>query len=208
MPHAGWQRRFELQRWAEDHLYDTQVPKPEDWPSEHRLPTCGVSPTYCGEHAPGLTGLYGLLNGLKLLMAPHAPLRPADERELLEVGWRFMSGREALAPHRGMRRGTLVRLAEAMTFALSRIRGQWTQCELTERRARRDSAGTGATLEKAVVSGRVPLVLLGKGQYSALRGYTPASWLLFDAAGRQWVQRTKKGVAWTPTLIVSLWRPG
>ncbi len=46
-------------------------------------------------------------------------------------------------------------------------------------------------LERSVVAKRVVLILLGGGHYTALRGYTSGSWLLFDAMGRLWMQRSR-----------------
>ena len=45
-------------------------------------------------------------------------------------------------------------------------------------------------LERSVVTKRAVLILLGRGHYTVLRGYTSGSWLLFDAMGRLWMQRS------------------
>lgn len=61
-------------------------------------------------------------------------------------------------------------------------------------------------LERSVGLKRAVLILLGGGHYTVLRGYTSASWLLFDAMGRLWMQRSS--VEHEPTVlpIVSLSR--
>ena len=136
--------------------------------------------------------MYALLNGFKLLLAEAAPLRPADEMMLLELGWSFIHGRGTIAPHIGMRQHSFIRLAEAMSFALSRRRGDWVRCEAVQMEpAERIQAA--ATLERLLVAKRVVLILLGRGHYTVLRGYTPASWLIFDAMGRQWMLRRGVG---------------
>jgi hypothetical protein len=63
-----------------------------------------------------------------LLVAHVAPLKPSDEQMLLEVGCKFMRGREALSPLRGLRSQIVIRLAEAMVFALVR-REDWIESQ-------------------------------------------------------------------------------
>lgn len=197
-------RQFELAHWAGEHLHNPKAVQPEDWPDACRLRTNGVMPTFGGEYAPGLTGLYAVLNGLKLLVAEVAPLKPSDEQMLLEVGCNFMIGREVITPHRGIRTHMLIRMAEAMAFALVRRRGDWVRSERV-RFLEPYSVGSRAILERTVLAKRVILVLLGRGHYSVLRGYTSESWLLFDATGRQWMLRRQNGqdAALRPILILS-----
>lgn len=202
---VGRRRRSKLQQWSNDHLHDPQKSTPDDWPTEHRLPAAKVLPVYCGDYAPGLTGLYSVLNGLKLLMASHTPLKPSDERQLLEIGWNFMKGREAMPPNRGMRRATFIRLAEAMSFGLSRRRGEWVRWERTDTRTPHSQTNANSILERQLVAGRVVLVLLGWGEYTVLRGYTETSWLLFDAAGRHWIRRKALPVELGPLPVLTLW---
>lgn len=196
-----WRRRHELSTWAIDHIYTPNVEQPEDWPDVYRRGPRGLSPLYCGDHATGLTGVYALVNGFKLLLAEAAPLRPSDETMLLELGWNFMRGRGMVAPHVGMRQHSFIRMAEAMSFALSRRRGDWVRCEVP----RMDAAyriQAAATLERLLVAKRVVLILLGRGHYTVLRGYTPAGWLIFDAMGRQWMLR--RGAARVTTFMLIL----
>jgi len=205
VPRPDWRRRYALELWAVENLLHLNGKPPEDWPDASRLPTNGVMPIYCGEYALGLTGLYAIVNGLRLLLAGMGPLKPSDEQMLLEVGCTFMSGREALIPSRGLRAELFIRMAEAMAFALSRRRGVWIQCERLEAEVMR-RAKLAPLLERSIVAKRVVLILLGRGHYSALRGYTRDSWLLFDATGREWMlRRGKIGIA-TPRPILMLSR--
>ena len=204
MARFDWRQRHKLQHWALENLYTQKAEVPDDWPASERLRTDAVFPIYCGEYARGLTGSYAILNGLKLLLAELVPLKPSEEQMLLEVGWTFLSGREPLAPHRGIRVNTMVRLAEAMAFALSRRRADWVQCDRLELREYSASA-TATLLERLAVAKRVVLVLLGRGHYTVVRGYTRDSWLLFDATGRQWMLRRATGhnAIMKPILMLS-----
>lgn len=58
-----------------DHRFAVNVDHPEDWPERQRLPSRDTSPSYCGEHAPGFTGAYAVINSLKLLLSEAAPLQ-------------------------------------------------------------------------------------------------------------------------------------
>ena len=197
-------RKFELAHWAIENLHNPKAVQPEDWPDACRLRTNGVLPIFSGDYAPGLTGLYAILNGLKLLVAEVAPLKPSEEQMLFEVGCNFMKGREAITPHRGIRSHMLIRVAEAMAFALVRRRGDWILSEPV-RLLGPCPVGSHALLERTVLAKRVALVLLGRGHYSVLQGYTSASWLLFDATGRQWMlrRRNRQDAALRPILILS-----
>jgi hypothetical protein len=197
-------RKSVLIHWAVENLHLPAALQPEDWPEGDRLPTNGETPIYCGEYALGLTGLYAILNSLKLLVAGVAPLKPSDEQVLLEAGFNFMRGREAITPCRGIRSHLLVRAAEAMVFAFMRRRDEWIVSEQML------SAGLhplkrSVFFERAIVARRVVLVLLGQGHFSVLRGFTRESWLLFDATGRQWMLRRqdRRDVAPRPILILS-----
>ena len=204
MVRIGWRRQYALAHWAVENLHRPEADLPEDWPEASRFRTHGAFPTYCGEYAPGLTGPYAILNGLKLLVAEVSPLKPSEEQMLLQIGCDFMSGRDTMTPHRGLRLDTFVRMAEAMAYALSRRRGAWIQCERMQL-SRKQDREQRSLLERSVVAKRVVLILLGRGHYSVLRGFTLDSWLLFDATGRQWMlRRGKRGYAMLkPILMLS-----
>lgn len=205
MPRLDWRRRYALELWAVENLHHLNAKPPEDWPDASRLHTNGVVPLYGGEYAPGLTGLYAIVNGLRLLLAGVSPLKPSDEQMLLEVGCTFMSGREALIPSRGLRVELFIRMAEAMAFALSRRRGGWVQCERLELEIMRQTT-MFHFFERSVIGKQVVLILLGRGHYSVLRGYTRDSWLLFDATGREWMLRRGKRGNSLPKPILMLSR--
>lgn len=119
MSKAARRRRLELQHWAEEHALAPQIEEPEDWPTECRLGPTGLYPTFCGDHAPGFVGLYAIINALSLLLAETSPLKPAEERMLLDAGWKFLSRRGPVAPWHGIRANVFERLAEGLAFTLS-----------------------------------------------------------------------------------------
>lgn len=181
-------RRLELQFWAQAYAFEPSCEPPEDWPEQWRLGPAGFCPCYCGDHAPGFIGLYAIINGLALLLAETEPLKPAEERRLIDLGWKFLASRGLVAPWHGVRTINFERLAESLTYALSRNRRQWVRCERIETR-QLDRALLIPTLERLIVASRVVIILLGRGHYTVLRGFTPTSWLLFDATGRVWMKR-------------------
>jgi hypothetical protein len=135
--------------------------------------------------------LYTILNGLALLLAETAPLKPAEERALVELGWKFLAGRGPIAPWHGIRTGPFERLAHSLAYALSRSRNQWIRCELIDA----DNLGCDVialSLERLIVAKNVIIILLGRSHYTVLRGFTPFSWLLFDATGRFWMKRDRE----------------
>lgn len=192
MSKVSRRRRLELQQWAEEYALAPQIEEPEDWPTECRLGPTGLYPTYCGDHAPGFVGLYAIINALSLLLATTSPLKPAEERMLLDQGWKFLSGRGPVAPWHGIRANIFARLAEGLSFTLSRHRSQWIRCERAELTSCASSLEVGIIFERLLVANRAVIILLGRGHYAVLRGYTPLSWLLFDATGRMWMKRDRE----------------
>ncbi|MCA1654424.1 MAG: hypothetical protein ABR588_02670 [Sphingomicrobium sp.] len=183
-------RRAQLQRWAREYAFAPGAQPPEGWPDAHRLCPAGLYPLQCGENARGvLTAIYAVANAGRLLLFESQPLRPSEEWTLLEAGWRFVRDHRAAAgPWSGVQTTMVERLAEAMTILLLRCRASTIRCE-------RVSIGNvrggsfDLTLERLLVGRCVVVVLLGRGHYTVVHGYTGKSWLLFDATGRSWTKR-------------------
>lgn len=185
----NWRERAQLECWANDHLYSRNLDFPENWPEVSRFGAGGEPPLYCGDHAIGLTAVYSVVNAIKLLVAETTPLQPSEERYCLEQGWRFLSGRVAMTPDKGLRVHLVSRLAEAMSFAFGRRRQISVRCDPIDPPLSVEP--TRDFLERCVVARRVVLILLGGAHYTVLRGYTSGSWLVFDATGRHWMQRLR-----------------
>jgi hypothetical protein len=171
-------RRMELQFWSEEYALAPDVEAPADWPIAYRLGSPGLYPATCGDHAPGFIGLYAVINGLALVLSQNAPLRPAEERLLIDQGWKFLTSRGLVAPWHGTQSGLIERLAEALTFTLSRRRNQFIRCERVDLAGNVRSEQLGIVLERLVVAKRVVVILLGGGHYTVIRGFTPFSWLI------------------------------
>ncbi len=191
MSKVARRRRLELQHWSEEYALAPHIEEPEDWPIECRLGPIGLYPTFCGDHAPGFVGLYAIINALSLLLAETSPLKPAEERMLLDQGWKFLSGRGPVAPWHGIRTNIFERLAEGLSLTLSRHRDHWIRCERAELTSYASGPELGTVFERLLVAKRAVIILLGRGHYAVLRGYTPLSWLLFDATGRMWMKRDR-----------------
>ncbi len=119
---SRWRERAQLACWAQDHLHSQSVHSPDNWPEVSRLAVGEEVPLYCGDHAVGLTGVYSVVNAMKLIMAETTPIQPSEEGYLLELGWRFLGDRIAIMPSKGLRMSVVIRLAEAMLFAFGRRR--------------------------------------------------------------------------------------
>lgn len=202
-------RQLKLQVWAKAHALDPSVASPEDWPQRFRLDPAGSWALSAGDCAPGFVGLYTVVNALDLLLANSKPLEPAEKKWLLDIGWRFLSDRNPIRLWSSVRLGTMVRMTDALCFALARRRSRFIGCHeirLATIKLR------PLNIERFIVSRQSVIILLGDGQYSVLRGYTPESWLLFDCNGRSWIKRRASDTAermqprnrQTQTAIVAL----
>lgn len=154
-----------------------------------------VGPLWHGDGLLGLSGIYAIVNAIRLTLAHKHILNAIEIHELLTAGTKFMSGR--LTPQQAMLSGLRVtlwrRLAEAMTETTRRRIGVWIWVErLHPSDLGRDAAF--ATLEQAVLQMRVPMMLCRSGHYTVVSGFTPSSLLLFDSGGACWVTRRLTGV--------------
>ena len=187
-------RRIGLQVWAGTHALESNVHDPEDWPERFRLDAVGSWPLSAGDCAPGFVGLYTVINALDLVLSPLEPLEPSEIDWLLNIGWQFLMDRRPVRLSSSVRLDTMIRLADALSFSLSRRRGcvvvsSDVSVSLVE--------PASAKLERLIVARQAVIVLLGRGHYSVLRGFTPESWLLFDSTGRRWVRRRgRRGHPW------------
>ena len=200
------QERLALRQWAIEHALAPHIEAPENWPTRVRVGSYSIYPAHCGDHVPGFVGLYSIINGLALLLEETSPLKPAEERMLLDMGWKYLAGRGPVAPWLGIRSNVLERMAEGLTFALSRRRNDWIGCERLSLAGEAEKAAV--TLERQLVAKQIVILLMGRSHYTVLRGYTPLSWLLFDATGRMWVKREREhlfaGQSWRQSAVANL----
>lgn len=168
-------------------------------PSRNRLKLANarlVSPLWHGDNCAGLSGLYAIINAIRLALAHRQRLSAAELHALFVTGLQFMDGR--LRPLQcvacGLRLQLWRQLANAMVEAAVRRTGIRMAVErlYVERLSCRYAAL--AVLERAVVERRVPLMLCQGGRYTVLSGVTTSSLLLFDSGGACWITRRLCGV--------------
>jgi len=155
-----------------------------------------VTPLWHGDGCTGLSGLYAIINGIRLVLAHKHQCTAADVHTLLVAGLRFMDGR--LSPQRCFGGGIRVQLwrslADAMVEAAILRTGHRMRLERlhVEDPWSKDSAFL--TLENAIRRLRVVMLLCRGGQYTVVSGVTAASLLLFDSGGACWIVKRACGV--------------
>ena len=154
-----------------------------------------LSPLWQGDGCVGLSGLYAVVNAIRLALAHKRVLNSVEVHELLAAGMQFMAGR--LTPRQVVLSGLRVTLwrglVEAMAEATRRRLGERVSVErLYTPECGREAAFT--TIEKAITMMRVPMMLCRGGRYTVVRGFTRSSLLLFDSAGSCWVTKRICGV--------------
>lgn len=182
--------RIEQSRWVGDASQGEAVPR-----CAKLRNTRLVSPLWHGEGCVGLSGLYAIVNGIRLALAHKHMMSAVEVHQLMTAGTQFLNGR--LTPQQAILSGLRVtlwrNLAEAMAETTRRRLGVWIWLErLYPYGPSRDAAF--ATLEEAVLRMRVPMMLCRGGHYTVVSGFTPSSLLLFDSGGACWVTRRVTGV--------------
>jgi hypothetical protein len=190
MSRIGRAKCLSLRLWAGANAFDPSAEVPEDWPETFRADTSGCWPLFAGDNAPGFIGLYTVINALDLLVSPVRPLAPSEVDWLLDLGWRFLADRRPIQLSSSIRIETMARLAAALSFGLSRRRGRFIISSDAIISAEQSAS---AILERLVVARQAVIVLIGRGHFTVLRGYTPDSWLLYDCTGRLWIKRSGRG---------------
>lgn len=155
-----------------------------------------VHPLWHPERCPGLSGLYAIINAIRLALADRHPLGPSELDRLIRAGFRFLNGR--LSPEQATVCGLRVTLWHALTDALIAVAQAQTGVRIVAERLMvttvSDRLAALEVLEQAITSLRVPMMLCGGGHYTVVRGFTPASVLLLDSGESSWVARRSCGV--------------
>lgn len=154
-----------------------------------------LSPLWHGEGCVGLSGLYAIVNAIRLTLAHKHSFTGPELHALMTAGLRFMSGR--LTPEQvalcGLRVTLWRGLAEAMVEATRRVTRAPLQLErLFPTDLGREAAF--AAIEQAIARVRVPMMLCRGGRYTVVSGFTGSSLLLFDSGGACWMTRRLCGV--------------
>jgi hypothetical protein len=195
-------RRVELESWAAEHALSAQIPPPDDWPSQWRVESHGVAPLWQGDYLPGLSATYAVVNGLRLVSAGHCRLTACDERALLAQAWRWRADREPITPERGLRQGEWLRMAEDLCHHFNRRHDQYVTVWQPWPRQRPTRTELFTGVERLIVGRQAVLTLFAGARYSIIRGFTAASWLLFDSGEHCWLKRGSVGLVGTAPILL------
>lgn len=151
-----------------------------------------IAPLNQGDLCDGLSGLYAILNALRLALALKRPLASVEVDAIFRIGMRFIELRGSLArcTHSGIRQELWRRLAEALLSCTEDRLG----VRLFLEQPFRHSTSLGAEgalrfLEQMVTQQKATMMLLRGGRYTVVSGFTADSLLLFDSCGSRWVRR-------------------
>jgi hypothetical protein len=152
-------------------------------------------PLYHGDNCIGLSGLYAILNAIRLAIAHKQVLTEPELYRIMRAGLRFLEGR--LTPVQLLSSGLRVNLwrsmAEAMTEVTLREAGAWARVEPVFVSDPGVRAAFDA-IEDAIERLRPVMMLCRGGRYTVVSGYTASSLLLFDSAGSCWIKKHVCGV--------------
>lgn len=157
----------------------------------NKLPNSAlVEPLWHGDGCIGLSGLYAVLNAIRLVSAHKRHFDAARTHELLMAGLRFMDGR--LTPSRAQLCGLRMNMWRQLVEALSdHVRSRHQLLVFTDQ-LHVDEQSTECALsaiERAIDRRRAVMLLMRGGRYTVVGGYTPSSLLLFDSGGACWISR-------------------
>lgn len=149
-----------------------------------------------GDGCLGHSGIYSVVNGIRLVLAHNRGLQAPAMDELVAAGLRFMDGR--LSPERaaasGLRVGLWRQLAEALTDHTRERHRMLVFVERIYLDNNVDRASTWSAVEESIRLHRAVLLLMRGGRYTVISGYTPSSLLLFDSAWSCWISKRATGV--------------
>ena len=154
-----------------------------------------ISPLWHPEACAGLSGIYAIINAIRLALADRHIFCAAELHALTSAGLRFMSGR--LTAEQSVLAGLRVSLWRALAEAMITVARRQTGVFLGVERLFVAEAGRKAvfdTIEQAIMHMRVPMILCRGGHYTVIKGFTRSSLLLLDSSGASWVTKRACGV--------------
>lgn len=155
-----------------------------------------IQPLLHGDGCVGLSGVYSVVNAIRLVLADKRNPGATAMDELLTAGLRFMDGRltPARAATSGLRVSLWRQLAEALT---DRTRHRHRVLVFAERiyvDNGIDRMVAWSSIEENIRARRAVLLLTRGGRYTVVNGYTPSSLLLFDSGWSYWISKRATGV--------------
>ena len=151
-----------------------------------------IEPLFHADGCPGLSGIYSIINSIRLVLADRRPLSSSDEHELIKASFKFLEGRVSLeqANLSGMRLPLWRGLGEALCAA-SRSRFRcfvwFEQLHLSEPM---DESSVFVAIDNALVKQRAVLMLMRGGHYTVIKASRPSSLSLFDSSGAYWIAKS------------------
>lgn len=147
-----------------------------------------------------LCGLYAIVNGLRLALAPVRPLDDGESRDLFCAGLEYLEREGKLG--RTLQNGMPIRLWHPLASHLRWVAEQQTGIPLFQRRLFADESDLSrrtafARLEGALRLGHVPLLLvIGRARhYTALTGYDANGFSTADSAYLHHIYRRECRIA-------------
>lgn len=154
-----------------------------------------LSPLWHGDQCEGLSGLYAIVNGIRLALAHKHQFDGPELHALIASGLRFMDGR--LTPERAITSGLRIQLWRRMAEALADRTHERQRVPLFVEQVFAQPQGRSAAwaaIEREIDGWRPVLTLMRGGRYSVVSGYTDSSLLLFDSGGACWISKRVTGV--------------
>lgn len=154
-----------------------------------------ITPLWHPEACAGLSGLFAIINGIRLALAETHTFPPAEIHALVRAGLSFMSIR--LTAERAMLFGLRVSMWRALAEAMVAFTRHRTGAFLSVERLLVAESGRKAAfdaIEQAVMRLRVPVMLCRGGHYTVVSGFTRSSLLLCDSRGAHWKSKRATGV--------------
>jgi hypothetical protein len=148
-----------------------------------------------GDGCVGLSGIYALLNGIRLAIAHKRQLTAPELDVLMRAAFRFLDGR--LSPKRATLCGLRVALWRQLVQATAEAVRRQTGVRVFADRlfvSEQGREGAFTVLEEEIFRCRVPMLLFRGGHYTVVSGVTASSLLLFDSGGAWWVSKRVCGV--------------
>lgn len=161
-------------------------------PVHFKLPNAArVKPLFHGDGCIGLSGIYSIINGIRVVLAHRYEFDGPALYELLRASFRFMDGR--LSPTRtatcGLRVAMWRELAEAMTHHVRKRHRALVFAERVHTEPGIDRKSAVSLIEQNIRNYRAVLVLMHGGRYTVISGYTPSSLVLFDSNWSCWISK-------------------
>ena len=157
-------------------------PKLKQTANNHKLEGLLQLAPYAQGELDSLCGLYSIINAIRLVLYPVAPVSAAKSRSLFEAGIEFLRDTGSLDP--ALVNGINIRRWKLLAASLAEqaSTAKWSiVVDTTKRRA--SSRAIMRCIDDGIANGSAALIHLGRSRqhYSVIAGITPHSILLFDS---------------------------